>query len=208
MKDLVEQNSPFATLHRFVRPREPVERCDLCSAELASAHSHLVEPASRRIVCSCEACAILFSSQHDGRYRRVPHAIEFLRDFRMTDAQWDDLHIPINLAFFFRIGSSQKVAAFYPSPAGAMESLLPLETWQDLERDNPILLCLEPDVEALLVNRIGANREFFRVPIDVCYHLVGLIRGHWRGLSGGSNVGDQIAQFFAALKEKCRERKP
>jgi hypothetical protein len=186
-----------------MRPRQTLERCELCGADLAAEHPHLVEPANRRIVCACDACAILFDSQEEGRYRRMSRTVEFLRDFRMTDEQWDDLHIPINLAFFFRGGSSGKVAAFYPSPAGAMESLLPLETWQVLERENPVLRELRPDVEALLVNRIGASREFFRVPIDVCYHLVGLIRRHWRGLSGGTEVWAQIARFFTLLKDKC-----
>ena len=57
---------------------------------------------------------------------------------------------------------------------------------------------LEPDVEALLVNRIGEARECYRVGIDECYKLVGLIRTHWRGLSGGQAVWDEIGRFFAA----------
>jgi hypothetical protein len=39
------------------------------------------------------------------------------------------------------------------------------------------------------------------VPIDECYKLVGLIRLHWRGLSGGMEVWEKVGQFFAALKE-------
>ena len=46
---------------------------------------------------------------------------------------------------------SAAAAAFYPSPAGATESLLPLETWEELAAANPLLASLEPDVEALLV---------------------------------------------------------
>jgi hypothetical protein len=44
------------------------------------------------------------------------------------------------------------------------------------------------------------------VPIDECYKLVGLIRGRWRGLSGGSEVWREIAAFFAALKNKADVR--
>ena len=60
----------------------------------------------------------------------------------------------------------------------------------------PIRNCYtEPDVEALLVNRVGAVREYFIVPIDECYKLVGLIRLHWRGLSGGASSGERSAAF-------------
>ena len=66
---------------------------------------------------------------------------------------------------------------------------------------NPVLSELEPDVEALLVNRVGAARgsapaEYYMVPIDDCYKLVGLIRIHWRGLSGGTEVWQEIGELF------------
>jgi hypothetical protein len=69
----------------------------------------------------------------------------------------------------------------------------------------PVLGTLEPDVEALLVNRVG-GQACFRVPIDECYRLVGLIRAHWRGLSGGLEVWGQVERFFAGLKHSGRER--
>ena len=59
------------------------------------------------------------------------------------------------------------------------------------------------DVEALLVNRVGSAREYFLVPIDECYRLVGLIRIHWRGLSGGSLVWGEIAAFFDDLRRRA-----
>ena len=60
---------------------------------------------------------------------------------------------------------------------------------------------LEPDVEALLVNRIDGAREYYRVPIDRCFALVGLIRTRWRGLSGGAEAWQAIHEFFAGLRE-------
>jgi hypothetical protein len=62
---------------------------------------------------------------------------------------------------------------------------------------------LEADVEALLVNRLGRGRACYLAPIDVCYHLVGLVRARWRGLSGGDDVHEEIARFFDALGQRA-----
>jgi hypothetical protein len=185
-----------------VRPRSVAERCELCSAELAAEHQHLVEPSSRQLLCACEPCAILFGGQSEMKYRRVPRRIRTLPDFRLTDAQWDSLMIPIQLAFFFNSTPDGRVLALYPSPAGPTESLLALDSWNEIVRDNPILQEMEPDVEALLVNRVRGASEYYLVPIDECYKLVGLIRAHWRGLSGGTEVWREIVQFYARLKER------
>jgi hypothetical protein len=88
----------------------------------------------------------------------------------------------------------------YPSPAGATESLLSLGAWGALVSANPSLQNMQPDVEALLVNRLGTSREYYIAPIDQCFELVGIIRMHWRGFSGGSKVWEKIQAFFDRLK--------
>ena len=113
--------------------------------------------------------------------------------------------IPINVAFFFS-SEPGRVTALYPSPAGATESLLTLEAWEELAAENPVLHELEPDVEALLVNRLETTRDYYRAPIDECYRLVGLIRANWRGLSGGQAVWRELAQFFELLKQRSTVR--
>ena len=180
----------------------------MCSLELAEEHEHLVEPANRKIICACGACAILFEGQDGAKYKRVPHQVLFLRDFQLTDAQWDGLMVPIEMAFFFRSSPQEKMIALYPSPAGPTESLLSLDTWTDIVEANPILRDMPADVTALLVNRVGHVRgispaEYYLVPIDECYKLVGLIRTHWRGLSGGTEVWREIGAFFAGLKKRA-----
>jgi hypothetical protein len=120
----------------------------------------------------------------------------------MTDAQWKNFNIPISLAFFSQSTPSRRVLAFYPGPAGAAESLIPLDTWLDIVEANPDLRTMRPDVEALLVNRVGNARDYFLVPIDECYKLVGLLRIHWRGLSGGALVWGEIARYFDTLRAK------
>lgn len=208
-EQLRETGQAFEALRQFTRkPRRNVERCELCSAEVYAEHAHLVELTHRRMLCACEACAILFSGRAGARYKRVPREVRLLAAFHMTDAEWDSLLIPINLAFFFHSSVDGRVSAMYPSPAGATESLLSLEAWNNIVGENPVLRRMESDVEALLVNRVGHAREAVRaehyiVPIDACYKLVGLIRIHWRGLSGSTEVWQEIGNFFSGLRSRA-----
>lgn len=202
-----QKDSAFASLRQFVRKRPKAECCEMCSSEMPSEHQHLIDSAAKKLVCVCDACAILFSNQSSSKYKRVPRRIRFLPRFRMTEAQWDGLMVPIEIAFFFKSGIAGKVAAFYPGPAGATESLLSLDAWDDIERENLELREMESEVEALLANRAGASRgvaaEYYIVPIDECYKLVGLIRLHWHGLSGGTDVWREVAKFFSSLKQRA-----
>jgi hypothetical protein len=204
-----ETSQAFQNLRQFARkPRRNVEQCELCSAELRFEHPHLIELAQREILCACNACALLFSGRAGAKYKRVPRDTRLLANFHMTNAQWDALLIPINLAFFFHNSLASRVSVFYPSPAGATESLLPFEAWNEIVTSNPMLKEMQPDVEALLANRVGHARgasqaEYYIAPIDACYRLVGLIRLHWRGLSGGTEVWQEIGKFFEQLKAKA-----
>lgn len=194
----------LATLRRFVRTRKPVERCEWCGAVLAPEHRHLLEVAKRRIICACDPCALRFQAVTDGKFKLIPRNARMLADFHMEDAQWEDLALPINLVFLFRDSQAGKVTALYPGPAGVTESLLSLSAWDDLVAANPVLERMEADVEALLVNRVGPARDYFIAPIDVCFELVGLIRIHWRGLSGGTEVWREIGGFFATLRLRAK----
>jgi len=194
----------LATLRKLARRPDPNEHCDLCGAVVASQHEHLIEPAARKLMCSCSACAILFSQRGETKYKRVPRQGRFLQDFAMTDAQWDSLLIPIGLAFFLKSSTEGRVLAMYPGAAGSAESLLSLDTWTDIAQDNPVLAHMNSDVEALLVNRLSVPAEYYLTPIDKCYELVGLIRSNWRGLAGGGEVWEKIRHFFTELKEASR----
>lgn len=193
-----------AALRRFAGP-QPVanERCELCSATIGEDHDHLVERETRDLLCACAGCAMLFDSPGAKRYRRVPRDVERLASFELPDATWEAFLIPINMAFFVRSSAEEHVVAIYPGPAGGTESTLDLAAWGDLENDNPVLRSFGEDVEALLVNRIGGAREYYRVPLDRCYELIGVIRRSWHGLSGGDEVRDAIRAFFDALRAQC-----
>ena len=198
----------FTTLRQFARSKRPLERCELCSAGLGREHPHLVEVALRQIVCACEACATLFDGMAGGKYKCVSRRVQFLDNFQLTDVQWESLLIPINMAFFFRSSTEGRTVTLYPSPAGAVESLLPLDAWTEIAQENDVLGELRPDVEALLVNRVDhahelSRAEYYIAPIDDCYRLVGLIRANWKGLSGGSEVWVEVGRFFSDLRSRA-----
>jgi hypothetical protein len=206
-KQMARRRNSFATLQKLAqqpsREKPAVETCELCRVSITPWHRHLLEVAKRQIVCACDACALRFQDVVGGSYKLIPRDVHTLPDFHLSDAQWDGLAVPINLAFFFYSTPAARLVAMYPSPAGATESLLPLDTWETLVAENSRLNQMEPDVEALLVNRVGAEQAYYLAPIDTCYRLVGLIRMHWRGLSGGDKVWQEIGQFFDDLKRKA-----
>jgi hypothetical protein len=188
------------------KPEEPEARCELCNAPIPSAHRHLLELSSRELMCACRPCSLLFDrgGSGDGRYKLVPERRLRLEDFAMGEQAWEELRVPVDMAFFFHSSAEERVVAYYPGPMGPTESQLELCSWQELEQANPILAELEMDVEALLVNRVRGARGYWLVPLDECYALVGVIRRRWRGLSGGSDVWREIDRFFGELDGRAR----
>jgi hypothetical protein len=201
---LTSRENPFGLLRRMKQPRPAeAEHCELCQAVIPDVHRHLFKISNRQILCACDPCSLRFQGVVGGSFKLIPRDPRFLVDFQMSDAEWDNLALPINLTFIYRDGATHKVIAMYPSPAGATESLLPIRSWESLIAANSALADMEPDVESLLINRVGVNREHFVAPIDVCYELVGLIRTHWRGLAGGEKVWAEVENFFAKLRERA-----
>ena len=185
-------------------PERQDERCELCGEPLEPSHRHVLDLVERGLLCACRACSILFdrSAAGGGHYRLIPDRSRLIVDFDLDEIQWQAFGIPVDMAFFFRNSSLERMAAFYPSPVGATESALSLDAWGDLEARNPVLETLEPDVEALLVNRAKGAREHWLVPVDACYRLVGLIRTRWKGLAGGDEVWIELDEFFGELRRR------
>ncbi len=200
-------------LRRFLQPRPraaPGERCEFCTEAIRPEHSHVVNIETRELMCSCRGCFLLFT--HDGaaggKYRAVPERSLYDPDFLLSTAQWDTLQIPVRIAFLFHNSALGRAAAFYPSPAGATESLLPLEVWDEIRAANPTLRAMSADVEALLVRRSKTESECYIVPIDRCYELVGLMRQWWKGFDGGEEAHREIDGFFARLRENSERPRP
>jgi Family of unknown function (DUF5947) len=189
------------------QPREaPLEECELCGRPIPPDHRHVLDLEERNLVCTCRACAVLFDRRAagGGHWRLVPERRLRLDEFRMPDQLWDRLNIPVDMAFFFHNTSVGRVMAYYPSPMGPTESALALEAWSELEESNEVLRTLEPDVEALLVNRARGQRRHWLVPIEDCYALVAVIRTRWRGFSGGREVWEELDRFYAELDRKSK----
>jgi Family of unknown function (DUF5947) len=191
------------------KPR-PGERCELCAELIPDEHGHVVDLESRSLMCACRPCYLVFAPHGSGgtRFRAVPDRYVSFPDFTLSSSQWDALQIPVGVAFFFMNSSLNHVAAFYPSPAGATESLLSLDSWDAIVNANPDLATLVPDVEAFLVRsaerRSGpAQAECYLVPIDVCYELVGELRRLWKGFDGGTQAHAALDAFFERVRARA-----
>jgi hypothetical protein len=196
-----------AMLQQMMQKKPPAgERCDYCSTPLSAQHSHLIELAERRILCACRPCYIVFEPEGaaQGKYRAIPDRFREIAAFSIEDMQWDALQVPIGLAFFFYNSLEKRMVAFYPSPAGATESLLPLDTWSEITAAHPDLASIKPDVEAILIQRNKDVSRSFIVPIDSAYELVGLIRTSWKGFDGGEEAHKKIAEYFEKVGERSR----
>jgi hypothetical protein len=202
--------SALAVLQRITsnRPVPPTgERCEMCAEPIAEEHPHVVNLASRGLMCTCRGCYLLFTAEHaELRYRAVPQRYLSFPDFTLRPEQWDALEIPVALAFFFTNSMLERTVAFYPGPAGATESELPLGAWEAIVADNPQLSLMTPDVEALLVRAPTREHsgECHLVPVDACYELVGRLRKVWRGFDGGRDAREAMAGFFADVTSKSR----
>jgi hypothetical protein len=202
--------SALAGLRRIISERPaPVvgERCEMCAEPITDGHPHVVDLESRALMCTCRGCYLLFTAEDAQlRYRAVPDRYLSFPDVTLDARQYDELEIPVGLAFLFSSSVLNRTVAFYPGPAGATESELPLEAWTRVVKANPQLSVLRADVEALLLRGTDRGSEFscHLVPIDACYALVGQLRRLWRGFDGGTEAHQAMEDFFAEIAARSR----
>jgi Family of unknown function (DUF5947) len=182
-----------------------LEHCELCREVLTDRHGHLVDTDKRSLACACRACYLLFTQEGagGGRYRAVPERICHDPSRTLSDLDWNDLQIPVAMAFFFYNSAIGRVVAGYPSPAGPTECELDLQAWDRIAAEQPLLREMVPDVEAILVNRTELGNEVFLIPIDMCYALVGELRMYWTGFDGGAEVRTALATFMTGLRHRA-----
>lgn len=175
-----------------------MERCDMCNLPVPEQHRHVLDEQLDELMCTCQACTLLFQRDAAGRghYQLVPD-----RRMRLPEFSPHDLGVPVGLAFFV-MRADGSVIAHYPSPMGATQWDFEPAIWQAMQESCPSLRELVPGVQALLVNTARGAKEHWIVPIDDCYRLVAVVRREWKGLSGGSQVWPAIARFFAELDRR------
>jgi hypothetical protein len=192
-------------------PAQPgAEKCELCATEVPAEHSHVADLETATLACACRACYLLFTqpAAGRGRYRAVPDRYLADPDRTLTVAEWDELEIPVGLAFFLKTTATDRITGFYPSPAGVTECILDLAAWERLTAEYPLLGAPEPDVEAALICRTDSGVGYFLVPIDACYELAGRMRLHWRGFDGGAEARASIDDFLATVRSRARAYRP
>ncbi|MFI7539365.1 DUF5947 family protein [Streptosporangium sp. NPDC049376] len=198
-------------LRRFREPAVPgppvspgARCCELCAEPIGERHAHVVDVGGRALMCACRGCHLLFTTEGAamGRFLAVPGRHLYAPRLALSEADWQELRIPVRMAFFFRNSVLGRTVALYPSPGGATESELPAETWERVLAANPALAGVRADVEALLVDRGPDGFAGHLVPIDACYELVGLVRTLWKGFGGGQEAWEAIDSFFADLRER------
>jgi Family of unknown function (DUF5947) len=196
-----------AGLRRFARPPRPAvatAHCELCPLSLAEDHKHLLDLEERRILCVCPTCWSIRSGE--ARYRPTGSRTLWLEPFELSDEQWAAFQVPIGLAFFMRSTSTGAIVGLYPSPAGATECELDLEAWDRLVASNPVLDDLDPDAEALIVNRLADPPVHVIAPLDDCYRLVGIVKATWEGISGGAAMEAAVERYFDDLRSVAMVR--
>ena len=186
------------------------ERCEMCATEVSAAHSHVADLEQSSLMCVCRACYLLFThgTAGGGRYRGVPDRYARDPSRPLSVSEWDELQIPVGLAFFLYSSQRGEVGGFYPSPAGATECLLDLQAWARLADAHPLLHAAEHDVEAVLISRGAAGVEYFIVPIDACYELAGRMRMLWKGFDGGTEARESIEAFLAGVRARAKDVLP
>lgn len=184
---------PLSALRRFAAEAPAsVSRCDGCASPLGPSHAHRYDPSRRRVECVCVRCA-----QPRPPWRVVPPRLEVVEDLGPAAEAWMSENVPVRLAFFVAHDDGEGTASF-PGPAGPTVSTIDRAEWASLQGHVPRLRALSAEVEALLVNRVDGARDTFIVSIDVCYHLVGLLRGRrW-----GHRLGREAEELFADLRRE------
>ena len=104
----------------------------MCGVPIADEHRHVVNVESRRLLCACVPCSLLFTRTAPDAATTAPSRTATAAAQSSTTQQWERLQVPVGMAFFFHNSALGRVVAQYPSPAGATESLLDLDAWDTI----------------------------------------------------------------------------
>ena len=198
----------FEVLRRFAKARVPVERCDLCGVEVAPMHDHLIDPV--RAPARLRLWRLRGALQRAGR-----HQVQAGAPARDGARRAHHQRCPVGGA----PAADRPGLLLRQHAAGAGGGVLPepgrrhrvAAGARDLGGDparapGPRATC-SPTFRRCSSTGSGAARRptvCYLVPIDQCFRLVGIIRMHWKGFTGGTAVWEEIDRFFADLGRMAR----
>ena len=202
------------------------EHCEFCATGIPSGHGHVADLEQSSLACACRACYLLFTaspgrlgprpgSGTPGASPRRGSALPLgpgplpaaTRPGRCPPLEWDELQIPVGLAFFLNSSERGAWAASTrarPAPPNAPWTWPRGSAWRPRircwARRNPTWrpCCCAATADA-------SEAEYFIVPIDVCYELAGRMRMLWKGFDGGSEARASIDEFLAGVRQRARE---
>lgn len=192
---------------RYASAAPDLATCELCGLVIPDRHRHVYEPATRAVLCACQACSILFvPGNPDARFRTVPDRVLADPQFTMDEQQWATVGVPVGLVVFVR--RAGQIVACYPGPAGVTETELAPQAWNAIVAATSLASRLEDDVEGLLIHRDRGHvhADCFLIPITAAYELTGMLRTTWRGFSGGAEARSALAAFVTGLHQRGASR--
>ena len=156
---------------------------------------------SRRLVCAARPARCSSAASKSGLSPRAAATSSSCPTSASPTPQWESLLIPISLAFFFHSTPAERVRGRI-SQSGRGHRIA-LGIWKPGRRWSTRTPCwprCNPTSRPCWSIAWAAQRSYYRVPIDECYKLVGLIRVHWRGLSGGMRSVGRGGQVLRPLE--------
>ena len=124
-------------------------------------------------------------------------------DRPLTDADWNELQIPVAMAFFFVNSALGRVVAGYPSPGGATECELDLRPGTGSPPRTRCSGRWRRTSRRSSSTAPSSGNEVFLIPIDECYSLVGGLRMRWQGFDGGAEARAALAAFLDGLRQRA-----
>ena len=170
-------------LKRFTQREAPrsaalIELCELCAAPLRDNHDHLLDARARKAVCSCPACALLFSdvAETSQRYVRLQAHVAALPEAALAEHDLEALGVPVQLAVLCPSALHDALFMLYPSAAGAVEGRASFAAWSALVAQYIALEAVQVDRDAVIVDLRSGARPLLHVSLDIAYELLGLLQ--------------------------------
>lgn len=160
------------------KPPPVVDQCELCAAPLRDSHDHLLDPQARKALCTCPACAMLFSdvSEAAQRYVRLQTHVAPLPDAALSEADLEALGVPVRLVVLCPSALHDALFMLYPSAAGVVEGHAPFAAWCALITRHIALEPVQVDRDAVVVDLRAGKRIVLHVSLDVAYELLGSLQ--------------------------------